>query len=244
MGRIIAVVSGKGGTGKTMFAANLGATLAKMGKQVILVDMDSGLRNLDLYLGLENRVVYDVNDVMNGLCRIRQATIKDKMFPGLSFMAASPKKDEGELTPLHSKVLCRKLAEKYDYVILDSPAGVDDGLDMVLGGAEEVIAVINPEISSIRDSELVANVLKSKGIEDIYYVINKINIKLINAGFAPSMEDVTRGIRNRIIGLIRDDENIHISTNLGLPVVFKENTYIAANFRKIASRIDEMDKMD
>ena len=257
MGRTIAIVSGKGGTGKTMFAANLGATLAKMGRQTILIDMDTGLRNLDLYLGLENKVVYDVNDVMNGLCRIRQAVIKDKTFPGLSFMAASPRRDEGHLTPLHVKVLCethgfnseliihaqnelKKLAEKYDYVILDAAAGVDDGLDMVLGGADEAIIVMNPEISSKRDSELVTEILRSKGMQNIYYIINKINIRLINAGFAPSMEDVTRGIRNRVIGLIREDENIHISTNLGLPVVFKDNTYIAENFRKIAKRIDDM----
>lgn len=240
MGRTIAIVSGKGGTGKTMFAANLGATLAKMGRQTILIDMDTGLRNLDLYLGLENKVVYDVNDVMNGLCRIRQAVIKDKTFPGLSFMAASPRRDEGNLTPLHVKVLCEKLAEKYDYVILDAAAGVDDGLDMVLGGADEAIIVMNPEISSKRDSELVTEILRSKGMQNIYYIINKINIRLINAGFAPSMEDVTRGIRNRVIGLIREDENIHISTNLGLPVVFKDNTYIAENFRKIAKRIDDM----
>lgn len=240
MGRTIAIVSGKGGTGKTMFAANLGATLAKMGRQTILIDMDTGLRNLDLYLGLENKVVYDVNDVMYGLCRIRQAVIKDKTFPGLSFMAASPRRDEGYLTPLHVKVLCEKLAEKYDYVILDAAAGVDDGLDMVLGGADEAIIVMNPEISSKRDSELVTEILRSKGMQNIYYIINKINIRLINAGFAPSMEDVTRGIRNRVIGLIREDENIHISTNLGLPVVFKDNTYIAENFRKIAKRIDDM----
>ena len=223
-----------------MFAANLGATLAKMGRQTILIDMDTGLRNLDLYLGLENKVVYDVNDVMNGLCRIRQAVIKDKTFPGLSFMAASPRRDEGHLTSLHVKVLCEKLAEKYDYVILDAAAGVDDGLDMVLGGADEAIIVMNPEISSKRDSELVTEILRSKGMQNIYYIINKINIRLINAGFAPSMEDVTRGIRNRVIGLIREDENIHISTNLGLPVVFKDNTYIAENFRKIAKRIDDM----
>lgn len=238
MGRTIAIISGKGGTGKTMFAANLGATLAKMGKETILIDMDTGLRNLDLYLGLENKVVYDVNDVMNGVCRIRQAVIKDKTFPGLSFMAASPRRDEGNLTPLHVKVLCDKMKEKYDYVIMDAAAGVDSNLDMVLGGADEVIVVLNPEISSMRDSELVTSVLKSKGMQNVYYVINKINIRLINSGFAPSMEDVTRGIRNRVIGLIREDENIHISTNLGLPVVFKENTYISENFRKIAQRID------
>ena len=240
MGRTIAIISGKGGTGKTMFAANLGATMAKMGKRTILVDMDTGLRNLDLYLGLENKVVYDVNDVMKGLCRIRQAVIKDKTFPGLFFMAASPKQDEDSLTPLHTKVLCQKLAEKYDYVILDAAAGAGEGLDMVLGGADEVIVVMNPEISSMRDSELITGVLKSKGVQNVYYVINKINIKLINAGFAPGMEDVTKGIRNRVIGLIREDENIHISTNLGLPVVFKDNTYIAENFRKIAERIEAM----
>ena len=240
MGRTIAIVSGKGGTGKTMFAANLGATFAKMGKRTILIDMDTGLRNLDLYLGLENSVVYDVNDVMSGVCRIRQAIIKSKMFPGLSFMAASPRRDEGNLTPLHAKVLCERLTEKYDYVILDAPAGVDDGLDMVLGGADEVVVVMNPEISSIRDSELVTSVLKSKGVENIYYVINKINVKLINAGFAPSMEEITKGIRNRVIGLIKEDENIHISTNLGLPVVFKDRTYIAENFYKIATRIENM----
>ena len=111
---------------------------------------------------------------------------------------------------------------------------------MVLGGADEAIIVMNPEISSKRDSELVTEILRSKGMQNIYYIINKINIRLINAGFAPSMEDVTRGIRNRVIGLIREDENIHISTNLGLPVVFKANTYIAENFRKIAKRIDDM----
>lgn len=240
MGRAIAIVSGKGGTGKTMFAANLGATLAKLGKSVILVDMDMGLRNLDLYLGLENRVVYDVNDVMNGLCRIRQAIIKDKVFPGLSFMAASPKRDEGDLTPFHVNVLCAKLMEKFDYVIMDAAAGIDDGLDMVLGGAQEVIVVTNPELSSIRDSELVTSVLRDKGIKDIYYVVNKIDVKLMNAGFAPSMDEVLRGIRSRVIGLIKYDENIHISTNLGIPAVFKENTYIAENFEKIACRLDSM----
>lgn len=240
MGKTIAIVSGKGGTGKTMFAANLGASLSKLGKKVILVDMDTGLRNLDLYLGLESKVVYDVGDVMNGLCRIRQAIIKDKIFPGLHFMAASPKKGEEDLTPMHVRALCDRLMDRFDYVIMDAPAGVDKGLDMVLGGADEVIVVINPEISSMRDAELVTSVLKDKGMYNIYYVVNKINLKLMNEGLCPSMGEITRGINNRVIGLIREDENIHISTNLGVPIVYNDSTAVAENFRKIAMRVDEI----
>ena len=133
MSKIIAITSGKGGTGKTMFVANIGAMLAKRGHKVCVIDMDTGLRNLDLYLGLENNVVYDVADVLNGVCRIKQALIKHKSFPGLFFMAASPKPDEGEFTPLHMQVLCAKLSRKFDYIVVDCPAGLDDGLAIAEG---------------------------------------------------------------------------------------------------------------
>lgn len=240
MGQTIVIASGKGGTGKTMFAANLGAAMVKRGHKTVLVDMDTGLRNLDLYLGLENNVVYDVSDVLNGVCRIKQALIKDKSFPGLFFMAASPKPDDGEITPLHVKVLCDKLKQIFDYVIIDAPAGLDDGLVVAMGGADEVMMVITPEYSSIRDCETVTMTLKEFGIENVHYILNKVNTKLMKAGLAPSLRDFPRGITERMIGLVQQDENIHISTNMGVPIVFMKDTYISKNFDNIAKRIEAL----
>ncbi len=240
LGKTIVIASGKGGTGKTMFSANLGATMARRGRRTVLVDMDTGLRNLDLYLGLENNVVYDVSDVLNGVCRIKQALVKDKSFPGLFFMAASPKPDDGEITPLHVKVLCDKLKQIFDYVIIDAPAGLDDGLAIALGGADEVVMVITPEYSSMRDCEAVTMALKEYGIGFVHYVLNKVNTRLMKAGLAPSLKEFPRNITDRIIGLIQEDENIHISTNMGVPIVFMEDTYIAKNFDKIANRIEAL----
>ena len=179
MGKAIVIASGKGGTGKTMFAANLGATLAGQGHKVVLIDLDTGLRNLDLYLGLEDRIVYDVNDVLTGVCRIKQALVKDKTFPGLHFMAASPQKPNGEVTPLHIKVLCRKLKEKFDYVIIDAPAGIDDGMVVASAGMDMGIIVVNPEYASLRNAEIVKATLEEQGVTNIAYVIKKINLQLI-----------------------------------------------------------------
>ena len=240
LGKTIVIASGKGGTGKTMFSANLGATLARRGRRTVLVDMDTGLRNLDLYLGLENNVVYDVSDVLNGVCRIKQALVKDKSFPGLFFMAASPKPDDGEITPLHVKVLCDKLKQIFDYVIIDAPAGLDDGLAIALGGADEVIMVITPEYSSMRDCEVVTMALKEYGIGFVHYILNKVNTRLMKAGLAPSLKEFPRTITDNIIGLVLEDENIHISTNMGVPIVFMEDTYIAKNFDNIAKRIETL----
>ncbi|MCR5182053.1 MAG: septum site-determining protein MinD [Clostridia bacterium] len=240
MGKTIIVCSGKGGTGKTMFAANLGAMLAKRENRVCLIDMDTGLRNLDLYLGLENNVVYDVSDVLSGVCRIKQALIKHKSFPGLYFMAASPRPDEGEFTPLHMQVLCSKLSKKFDYVIVDCPAGLDDGLQIATGGADQVIMIITPEYSSIRDAEAVTANLMDQKISKIHYVLNKVNVDLVKLGFELSLEDLPEVIRRRLIGIVKDDVNIHISTNLGMPAVFQPDTYIYHNFYKIAGRVMDL----
>ena len=237
MGKVIVVASGKGGTGKTMFVANLGATLAMAGHKVAVVDMDNGLRNLDLYLGLENNVVYDVNDVMQGVCRIRQALIKDKSFPGLFLMAASPKRPDGEITPLHMRVLCRKLREKFDYIIVDSPAGIDDGLTLAAAGADMAVIVVSPDYAASRDGEMVRMVLQEMGIPKIGFVINKLDMNMIKKGFAPEVTEITRGFRRELLGVIQADENIHVSTNLGVPIVFMQDTYIAENFRNIAARV-------
>lgn len=240
MGKAIVIASGKGGTGKTMFAANLGATLARQGHKVVLIDLDTGLRNLDLYLGLENNIVYDVNDVLTGVCRIKQALVKDKSFPGLFFMAASPQKPNGEITPLHIKVLCNKLKEKFDYIIIDSPAGIDDGMAVASGGVDIGVIVVNPEYASLRNAEIVKRTLEEQGVSNIAYVVNKINLELIESGRAPSFEEVTKNIREKIVGIIKEDENIHISTNLGIPIVVMAETYIAKSFEAMADRIKKM----
>lgn len=237
MGKAIVIASGKGGTGKTTLAANLGATLALQGHKVVLIDLDTGLRNLDLYLGMENNIVYDINDVLTGVCRIRQALVKVKAFPGLMFMAASPQKPTGEITPLHIKVLCNKLKEKYDYIIVDAPAGIDDGMVIATGGADMGIIVVTPEYSSLRNAEIVKTTLEEQGIEKIAYVVNKIDLDLIKEGKAPSFDEVTKNIRNKIVGIIQKDDNIHVSTNLGIPIVSMTETYISKSFMAMGMRI-------
>ncbi len=240
MGKAIVIASGKGGTGKTTFSANLGTILAAQGHKVVLIDLDIGLRNLDLYLGIENNIVYDVNDVLMGVCRIRQALVKVKSSPGLFFMAASPQKPNGEMTPLHIKVLCDKLKEKYDYVIIDAPAGIDDGLVVATGGCDMGIIVVTPEYASLRNAEIVKKTIEAQGISQIAYVVNRIDLQLIETGKAPTFEEVTREIRDKIIGVIQEDENIHVSTNLGIPIVSVADTYITKSFMGMATRIKSM----
>ncbi|MBR6528504.1 MAG: septum site-determining protein MinD, partial [Firmicutes bacterium] len=240
MGKAIVIVSGKGGTGKTMLTANLGATLALQGHKVVVIDLDTGLRNLDLYLGMENNIVYDINDVLTGVCRIRQALVKVKAFPGLLFMAASPQKPTGEITPLHIKVLCNKLKQKYDYVLIDAPAGIDDGMRVATGGADMGIIVVTPEYSSLRNAENVKETLEEQGIEKISYVVNKIDLKLIEQGKAPSFEEVTKNIRDKIVGIIQKDDNIHVSTNLGIPIVSILETQVSKSFMAMGMRIKKL----
>lgn len=237
MGKVFLIASGKGGTGKTMFAANFGATLAKRGNSVVILDLDLGLRNLDLYFGLENNVVYDVYDVLTGVCRIKQALIKDKRFEELYVMAASPSRDDGTLTPLHMQVLCEKLKNTYDYVIIDAPSGIDDGLVLSAAGTDEAIIVTMPEYSALRDADTLDRELFKLGIKNRYVVLNKVIAEMMSSGYAPRLREITTILRPPLAGVIQFDENIQISTNLGVPIVLKDGTYIQENFDKIIDRI-------
>jgi len=237
MGKVFLIASGKGGTGKTMFAANFGATLAKRGNQVVIVDLDLGLRNLDLYFGMENKVVYDVYDVLTGVCRIRQALIKDKRFENLYIMAASPTKDDGTLSPLHMKVLCRKLCAQFDYIIIDAPSGIEDGLVLSAAGSDAAVIVTTPEYASLRDADAVDRELLNLGISERYVVLNKVMAEMMAAGYIPKLREITSMLRPQLAGVIQFDENINISTNLGVPIVMKEGTYIQENIEKIVDRI-------
>lgn len=239
MSKVIAVVSGKGGTGKTLFTANIGALLALDGKKVVLMDMDMGLRNLDLYLGLESRVVYNVMDVLSGMCRIRQALIKDRRFDNLYLMAAAPMRDDRDITPLHMEILCEKLKKDFDYIIIDSPAGIGEGLTLATAGADTAVIITEAELASVRDADSVDRELRRMGIEKRFAVINKVNGNLMALGAVPSISSVTKGLRVEMAGIIQYDDNVFIATNRGVPIVLKPGTYIEKNFRKILMRIIE-----
>lgn len=231
------VSSGKGGTGKTMFSVNLGATLAKAGKSVVIIDYDMGLRNLDLYFGLEDNVVFDVYDVMTGLCTIKQALLRDRDIDGLYLLAASPERSDGTITPLHMQVLCNKLKNRFEYVIVDAPSGIDDGLVTASAGADAAIIITTPEYSALRDADNLDRELEALGIEKRYLIINNVDVDIMAEGFCPTLKEITSMINCELKGIILTDRNIRISTNLGVPVVTKEETYIAENFRRIAKRL-------
>lgn len=238
MGKVYAITSGKGGTGKTMFAVNMAAMLAMRGYSVVLLDMDMGLRNIDLYLGLENRVVYNLMDVMSGVCRIRQALIKDRRFgENLQVISASPGRDTRDITPMHMEILCEKLKSKFDFVIIDAPAGLGDGLTLAVAAADSAVIITEAEAASVRDADMVDRELQKMGIEDRICIVNKVHGDLVTMGVMPGLSTVSRGMRLNIEGVIQDDDNIYLACNRGVPIVMKKGTYIEKNFQKILDRI-------
>ncbi len=237
MGKVILIASGKGGVGKTVFASNAGAKLAQEGYKVVLIDMNMGLRNLDICLGLENRVVYDVADVLTGMCRIKQALIKDRRFPELYLMAAPQNKQKAEITPLHMKVLCNKLKRNFDFIIIDAPAGIGEDLAIAAAGADSAVIITVPEYASVRDADMLDQILLELGVKKRTYVINKVMANLITTGLVPSIAEIAETMRPSMAGIIQYDDNIHIAANNGLPIVYREGTYIEENFKKILERI-------
>ncbi len=237
MSEVILVASGKGGTGKTTFTANLGATLAKVGYRVLLIDMDLGLRNLDLYLGAENKVVYNIMDVLSGVCRITKATVKVDGFDALYLMAASPRKDDRDITPLHMQVLCDKLKDIFDFIIIDCPAGIGDMLTASIAAANRAIIVTEPDVSAVRDSDITENFIIESGITNTSIVVNKTNPELQKAGFLPDLTAIDEVFRGPIVGVIEEDEAIRISTNRGVPIVRLRGTYLEQKYYDIVKRI-------
>lgn len=236
MSHVILIASGKGGTGKTFFASNLGALLAMKGKKVVLIDMDMGLRNLDLYMGLESRVVYNVMDVVSGVCKIKQALVRDKRFDDLYLMAASPMRDLRDITPLHMQVLCEKLKEEFDYVIIDAPAGIGEGLEVSAAPADLAFIITEPDNASIRDADILDTLLTEIGVPKRFCVLNKVNAELMAMGAVPGIMSVAKELRVEIAGIIQYDTNILIANNRGIPIVVKQDSYIAENMNKIAER--------
>ncbi len=219
MSEVIVITSGKGGVGKTTTTANIGAGLAKLGKKVVLVDTDIGLRNLDVVMGLENRIVYNLVDVVEGNCRMRQALIKDKRYPNLSLMPSAQTRDKTAVTPEQMKKLIEELKEEFEYIILDCPAGIERGFQNAIAGATSAIIVTTPEVSAIRDADRIIGLLEASEIKDVSLIVNKIRVNMVRRGDMMSVEDVIDILAIDLIGIVPDDENIVVASNDGEPLV-------------------------
>ena len=237
MGEVIVVTSGKGGVGKTTTTANIGTGLAALGHKVVLIDTDIGLRNLDVVLGLENRIVYDIVDVVNGHCRLRQALIKDKKLEGLHLLPAAQTKDKTAVTPEQMKELCADLKKDFDYVITDSPAGIEQGFRNAIAGADRAIVITTPEVSAVRDADRIIGLLEAAELRNPKLLINRIRHKMVKQGDMMSIEDIIDILAVDLLGIIPEDEMIVITTNRGEAVVLDDNSRSGQAYRNIVRRI-------
>ncbi|RNF40947.1 septum site-determining protein MinD [Planococcus salinus] len=239
MGEAIVITSGKGGVGKTTTTANLGTALALQGKKVCLIDTDIGLRNLDVILGLENRIIYDLVDVLEGRCKVHQALVKDKRFEDrLYLLPAAQTSDKNDINPEQMKELVTKLKEDYDFVIIDCPAGIEQGYKNAVAGAEKAIVVTTPEISAVRDADRIIGLLElEENLEPPKLIINRIRQHLMNSGDALDVNEITTHLSIDLLGIVADEESVISSSNRGEPVVMDPNNRASMGYRNIARRL-------
>ena len=235
--RRIVLTSGKGGVGKTTTTANLGAALAKRGKRVVLVDADIGLRNLDLVMGLEKRIVFDLVEVVEGRCQLRQALIKDKRFQSLSILPAPQTRDKTSVSEEQFAQVVNALNDVCDFVLIDCPAGIEHGFRNAVAGASEAIVVTTPEVSAIRDADRVIGKLNDRDMP-IRLIVNRVRPEMVRSGDMMSVDDVVEILGVKLIGLIPDDEEVIDTTNRGEPVVLTPDSRLGEIYEKIARRVD------
>ncbi len=238
-GKIIVVTSGKGGVGKTTTTANLGTALAMMDKRVCLIDADIGLRNLDVVMGLENRIVYDIVDVVEGNCRLEQALIRDKRYNNLFLLPAAQTRDKTAVTPYQMQELTSSLKEDMDYVIIDSPAGIEQGFKNAISGADRAIIVTTPEVSAVRDADRIIGLLETEGLKDPEVIINRIRLDMVAKGDMMDIDDMIEILAINLLGVVPEDEKIVVSTNRGEPIVLTPDKSRAGEaFNNIARRVE------
>ena len=237
MGEVIVITSGKGGVGKTTTTANIGTGLASLGYKVVMVDTDIGLRNLDVVMGLENRIVYDIVDVVHGHCRLKQALIKDKRFEDLFLLPASQTRDKTSVTQEQMRKLCKDLKEEYDYVLIDCPAGIEGGFKNAIAGADKAIVVTTPEVSAVRDADRIVGLLEANDLKNPKLIINRIRPHMVKKGDMMDIDDMIEILAIELLGVVPEDELIVVSTNKGEPAVLDKDSMAGQAYRNISLRI-------
>ena len=237
MAEIIVITSGKGGVGKTTTTANLGTGLAKIGKKVALLDADIGLRNLDLILGLENRIVYDIVKVAEGKCRLKQALVRGKHYENLYLLPAAQTRDKDALSPEQMKEICDQLAEEFDYILIDCPAGIEQGFKNAIAGADKALVVSTPEVSSVRDADRVIGLWEAEGKGSPQLIINRIKPDLVRQGDMIDIQDMLDILAIPLIGVVPDDDGIVASANKGEPIIMNEKSKAGQAYSDIVQRI-------
>ncbi|MCI9017212.1 MAG: septum site-determining protein MinD [Clostridia bacterium] len=237
MGEVIVITSGKGGVGKTTTTANLGSALAMQGKKVALIDTDIGLRNLDVVMGLENRIVYDIVDVVEEKCKLRQALIKDKRFEELYLLPAAQTRDKSAVNEEQMKNLTEKLKEEFDYILIDCPAGIEQGFKNAIAGANRAIVVTTAEISAIRDADRIIGLLESSEIKNPELVVNRLRPDMVRKGEMMDVSDIVDLLSIELVGVVPDDEYIITQTNKGEPVIQNRKAPSGKAYIEIAKRV-------
>ena len=237
MAKVIVITSGKGGVGKTTVTANLGAALASMGNKVLTIDADIGLRNLDMILGLENRIVYDIVDVVEGTVTPEKAFVKDKRSESLYLLPAAQTKNKEAVSGEQLSSIVERVKYNFNFIIIDSPAGIEGGFRTAAAPAEEALVVVNPEVSSVRDADRVIGLLESMGKDKIHLIVNRIRSARVKKGEMLSVEDIEDVLRIKKIGVIPDEEKMVDYTNKGEPIVLSDNTGAGAALTNVARRL-------
>lgn len=237
-GKVIVITSGKGGVGKTTTCANLGTGLAAQGRKTLLIDADVGLRNLDVVMGLENRIVFDLVNVVEKTCKIRQALIKDKRFENIFLLPAAQTKEKDAIKPEQMIELCNELRNDFDYILIDCPAGIEQGFKNAVAGADQAIIVTTPDVSAVRDADRIIGLLQSRDIQQPRLIVNRVRPEMVRKGDMMDVSDVIDILAISLLGVIPDDESIIISTNRGEPAVMDSGSKAGEAFRNTVARIE------
>lgn len=239
--RVIVVTSGKGGVGKTTSTANIAVALAKAGKKVVAVDADIGLRNLDVVMGLENRVVFNFIDVIEKNCRLNQALVRDKRVENLFLLPAAQTRTKDAVTPEQMTELCGQLRPDFDFILLDCPAGIEGGFKNAAAGADEALVVTTPEVPSVRDADRIIGMLESMGKSPIRLIINRFRANMVQDGDMLAREDILDILSINLIGIVPEDDGVIKSSNRGEPLTFGQNSPAAQAYANIAERLQGRD---